>query len=302
MVIQNIINIYTNYHRIHSDTDIPHHILPLSYRNFKKFYRYYFSATNLPDKFKPLYRDELDYEQVRSKLRVKLLFYHLRDLTILATSYIVFNKLFHYLEHQIEKPFRQVYPRFILTCLTTIGFNQFLKHFYYVDINDTVDLTSKLGIYLWFEFRFRQHKLHKDSINQLDHIILNDLDVIKNNRVKNELRIERVLFYLTLKRHYLSLLIASDIMVKLNGEKYLTKIQKTFFNEKFYWKKFFKSELRNLVTDEGESSREFIFPKIDEKNNDLSEYLDIGDIDKLYQVYHTENLIKDNIIKNAYSI
>jgi hypothetical protein len=298
MILDHIINIYYNYHNTKLNPDI-HKIPSVSYKNFKKVQKFYFNSTfsNLVDKYKLLYNDEVEYENIKSKIKHLKHIYLARDLTLLSFSYICFSKLFKYLEHQIEKPYRQIYPKRLLTFLLTFGLNYLITRNYYVDLSNIVSLKSKLGMYFWFEFRFRQGVLNNNNINALDNIVLNDIEIVKNNKIKSKERIEKVLFYLSMKRHYLSLIISERVLLELNGDKY----RKNFVNEKriselFHFRKFLDSEIWNVVGGE-DAYRDVVLPKIDETNNDLNNYITIEELDSLYSAIQIEDSIKSGLLK-----
>jgi hypothetical protein len=195
-------------------------VLPYTYRGFNKFYSSYFKAnyTNLPETVKILFDHEDQHEILKNKLKQRSITTFARHTVYLLASSIISYRFFERLKFQIEKPFRPLYPQRALTVAFILGLNGYLfTRVYYIDVSDIVTTKSRFGMYLWFEGRYRLNRLTSNHLYYFDMTVLNDLNVVKYNKFTSEYRIKRLLFYLSMKKHYATLLLRQKILGNVGG-------------------------------------------------------------------------------------
>jgi hypothetical protein len=251
-IFENIYNYYT--------TIQPYIIPPLNYSMFTQINSIFKGPYSECPK-KSFFSNAEEYKHIKSILTYKLRIYQANNLLYLTTIYIVLYNVIYRLKYLIDKPFRQLYPTLGLTALftTTIGF--LMYKYTSINISDAITLKSRFGIYLWFEYRYYHHLLNEDNINSLDSFMMNELSIIKNNRLKSEERIGRLIFYLALKKHYYLLLINRKSHVDLNLDL-SDKVEKI---------------------------------PIDLNDKDMSDIVNIFDLERLYSINQLENLVKNNL-------
>lgn len=196
----------------------------LSYSDFKHYLKIFKNRETFCQILYPEEKYILESKCMQSFFNSKNNLFNLQLVSLTMLTYLFgykiflsyFDKFSQYRSHKLS---------FLISCwMISYFFLSRFKLFYF----DKIDIRSRLGLFIWFDFHTKNHKIDYESINYLNELIEKSNQCCGNIPIDN---LRNLIYYYELHLHYYKIYLAKEIYLRNldendNNNKILKEILK----------------------------------------------------------------------------
>jgi hypothetical protein len=192
----------------------------------KTFFNQKYSS--LSDNKKIFFDNKLDFHDKREYINFTLNGIRIKAFSIFFLTgygmFMVMNQISNHMIHQRR------FQKISILCTIFTSFISYKVYHYKlrVDLNQGIASHSKFGLFLWLDLNYKYNFLSESNINTLDQGLIEEYEYFEESKNVSIERKLKLIYFFTLKHHYL------DMLIKRKQLRKLGKIKEKFFTVKNY--------------------------------------------------------------------